>query len=48
MHEKNSPWVQTVAVDPKTIGVVNVASLNKIIPGWGSNSDLITPWLATL
>ncbi|MBD9646588.1 sugar ABC transporter substrate-binding protein [Pantoea sp. PNT02] len=85
MHEKNSPWVQTVAVDPKTIGAVNmrlvankiagettpatyefkassisqqqlnsqqgavnVASLNKIIPGWGENNDFITPWFATL
>ncbi|NWA63272.1 sugar ABC transporter substrate-binding protein [Pantoea sp. B9002] len=85
MHEKNSPWVQTVAVDPKTIGAVNmrlvankiagettpatyefkassisqqqlnsqqgavnVASLNKIIPGWGENSDFIAPWFATL
>ncbi|MDR6351587.1 sugar ABC transporter substrate-binding protein [Pantoea sp. SORGH_AS_0659] len=85
MHEKNSPWVQTVAVDPKTIGAVNmrlvankiagettpatyefkassisqqqlnsqqgavnVASLNKIIPGWGENNDFIAPWFATL
>jgi len=85
MHEKNSPWVQTVAVDPKTIGAVNmrlvankiagettpatyefkassisqqqlnsqqgavnVASLNKIIPGWGENSDFVAPWFATL
>ena len=85
MHQKNSPWVQTVAVDPKTIGAVNmrlvankiggettpatyefkasaisqqqlnsqqgavnVASLNKIIPGWGENSDFVAPWFATL
>ncbi|WFL68316.1 sugar ABC transporter substrate-binding protein [Pantoea sp. X85] len=85
MHEKNSPWIQTVAVDPKTIGAVNmrlvankiagettpatyefkassisqqqlnsqqgavnVASLNKIIPGWGENNDFIAPWFATL
>jgi len=85
MHEKKSPWVQTVAVDPKTIGAVNmrlvankiagettpatyefkassisqqqlnsqqgavnVASLNKIIPGWGENNDFIAPWFATL
>lgn len=85
MHEKNSPWVQTVAVDPKTIGAVNmrlvankiageatpasyefkassisqqllssqqgavnVASLNKIIPGWGENNDFVAPWFATL
>ncbi|MEN4829925.1 sugar ABC transporter substrate-binding protein [Pantoea vagans] len=85
MREKNSPWVQTVAVDPKTIGAVNmrlvakkiageetpatyqfkaaaisqqqlnsqpgavnVASLNKIIPGWGGNEDFVAPWFATL
>ena len=85
MHQKNSPWVQTVAVDPKTIGAVNmrlvankiggettpatyefkasaisqqqlnsqqgavnVASLNKVIPGWGENSDFVAPWFATL
>ena len=85
MHQKNNPWVQTVAVDPKTIGAVNmrlvankiggettpatyefkasaisqqqlnsqqgavnVASLNKIIPGWGENSDFVAPWFATL
>ncbi|MDF7660630.1 sugar ABC transporter substrate-binding protein [Erwiniaceae bacterium L1_54_6] len=85
MHEKNSPWVQTVAVDPKTIGAVNmrlvankiagentpasyefkassitqqqlsseqgavnVASLSKIIPGWGENHDFVAPWFATL
>jgi len=85
MREKNSPWVQTVAVDPKTIGAVNMrlvankiggettpatyefkasvisqqqlnsqqgavnmASLSKIIPGWGVNDDFIAPWFATL
>lgn len=85
MREKNSPWVQTVAVDPKTIGAVNmrlvakkiageatpatyqfkaasisqqqlnsqpgavnVASLNKIVPGWGGNEDFVAPWFATL
>jgi len=85
MREKNSPWVQTVAVDPKTIGAVNMrlvankiggeatpatyefkasaisqqqlnsqqgavnmASLSKIIPGWGVNNDFIAPWFATL
>ncbi len=85
MRQKGSPWVQTVAVDPKTIGAVNmrlvankiagettpatyefkassisqqaldshpgavnVASLNKIIPGWGSNNDFVQPWFATL
>jgi len=85
MREKNSPWVQTVAVDPKTIGAVNmrlvankiageatpasydfkgasisqqqlnsqqgainVASLNKIVPGWGGNNDFVAPWFATL
>ncbi len=85
MHQKNSPWVQTVAVDPKTIGAVNLrlvankiggeatpatyefkaaaisqqqlnsqqgavnmASLSKIIPGWGENSDFVAPWFATL
>jgi simple sugar transport system substrate-binding protein len=29
-------------------GAVNVASLNKIIPGWGSNEDFVQPWFATL
>lgn len=85
MREKGSPWVQTVAVDPKTIGAVNmrlvankiageatpesyqfkaaaisqqqlnsqqgavnVASLNKIVPGWGENTDFVAPWFATL
>ena len=85
MHQKNSPWVQTVAVDPKTIGAVNMrlvankiggeatpatyefkaaaisqqqlsnqqgavnmASLSKIIPGWGENADFVAPWFATL
>jgi len=85
MHEKNSPWKQTVAVDSKLIGAtnmrlvankiggestpatyqftasaisqeqlatqsgaVNVANLNKIIPGWGTSSDFVAPWFATL
>ncbi|MEW5290429.1 sugar ABC transporter substrate-binding protein [Erwinia papayae] len=85
MQQKNSPWKQTVAVDSKLIGAinmrlvankiagvatpatyqfkaaaisqaqlagqskpVNVASLNKIIPGWGESSDFIAPWFATL
>ncbi|CCG89099.1 sugar ABC transporter substrate-binding protein [Erwinia piriflorinigrans] len=85
MHEKNSPWKQTVAVDSKLIGAtnmrliankiggeqtpssyqfkasaisqadlatqsgaVNVATLNKIIPGWGSSTDFIAPWFASL
>lgn len=85
MREKNSPWVQTTAVDPKLIGAVNmrlvalkiageatpatysfkgasisqqqlnsqpgainVASLGKIIPGWGENNDFVAPWFATL
>ncbi|MDZ7279333.1 sugar ABC transporter substrate-binding protein [Pantoea eucrina] len=31
MHQKGSPWVQTVAVDPKTIGAVNMRLVaNKI------------------
>lgn len=29
-------------------GVVNVASLAKIIPGWGQTEDFIAPWFATL
>jgi simple sugar transport system substrate-binding protein len=29
-------------------GPVNVAGLAKIIPGWGSSSDFIQPWFATL
>lgn len=29
-------------------GAVNVASLNKIVPGWGSNEDFVAPWFATL
>lgn len=85
MHQKNSPWKQTVAVDSKLIGAinmrlvankiggektpaswqfkaaaisqaqlasqsgaVNVASLNKILPGWGESSDFVAPWFATL
>lgn len=27
---------------------VNVASLSKIIPGWGKSDDFIAPWFATL
>jgi simple sugar transport system substrate-binding protein len=27
---------------------VNVASLGKIIPGWGQTEDFIAPWFATL
>lgn len=83
MRENNSPWKQTVAVDSKLIGAVNmrlianklageatpatyqfkaaaisqeqlagqtvnVATLNKIIPGWGESSDFVAPWFATL
>ncbi|CAO98472.1 sugar ABC transporter substrate-binding protein [Erwinia tasmaniensis] len=85
IHEKNSPWKQTVAVDSKLIGAtnmrlvankiggeqtpasyqfkasaisqaalatqsgaVNVATLNKIIPGWGTSTDFIAPWFAGL
>ncbi|MFU9137658.1 sugar ABC transporter substrate-binding protein [Erwinia tasmaniensis] len=85
MHQNNSPWKQTVAVDSKLIGAtnmrlvankiggektpaswqfkaaaisqaqlasqsgaVNVASLNKILPGWGESSDFVAPWFATL
>ncbi|WP_428944649.1 sugar ABC transporter substrate-binding protein [Pantoea sp. FN060301] len=85
MHQQNSPWKQTVAVDSKLIGAinmrlvankiggeatpatyqfkasaisqaqlasqagaVNVASLNKIIPGWGESPDFVAPWFATL
>lgn len=33
MREKNSPWVQTVAVDPKTIGAVNMRLVAKKIAG---------------
>lgn len=29
-------------------GGVNVASLGKIIPGWGQTDDFIAPWFATL
>ncbi|OSN02017.1 MULTISPECIES: sugar ABC transporter substrate-binding protein [Lonsdalea] len=29
-------------------GPVNVASLGKIIPGWGQTDDFIAPWFATL
>jgi len=29
-------------------GAVNVANLNKIIPGWGTSSDFVAPWFATL
>ena len=29
-------------------GPINVASLGKIIPGWGSSEDFIQPWFATL
>ncbi|CAI2402242.1 ABC-type sugar transport system, periplasmic component [Serratia ficaria] len=29
-------------------GPVNVAGLAKIIPGWGTSSDFIQPWFATL
>jgi len=29
-------------------GAVNMASLGKIIPGWGQSDDLIAPWYATL
>ena len=29
-------------------GPVNVASLGKIIPGWGQTEDFIAPWFATL
>ena len=29
-------------------GAVNVASLGKIIPGWGQTEDFIAPWFATL
>ena len=29
-------------------GGVNVASLGKIIPGWGQTEDFIAPWFATL
>ena len=85
MHQQNSPWKQTVAVDSKLIGAinmrlvankiggvatpaayqfkassisqsqlntqtaaVNVATLNKIIPGWGESADFVAPWFATL
>ena len=85
MREAGSPWVVSVAVDPKLIGAtnvrliankiageatpatydfkaaaipqallsaqpgaVNVASLGKIIPGWGQTEDFIAPWFATL
>ena len=27
---------------------MNVASLGKIIPGWGQTEDFIAPWFATL
>lgn len=29
-------------------GPVNVAGLAKIIPGWGTSSDFVQPWFATL
>lgn len=29
-------------------GAVNVATLSKIIPGWGQTQDFIAPWFATL
>jgi simple sugar transport system substrate-binding protein len=29
-------------------GAVNVATLGKIIPGWGQTEDFIAPWFATL
>ncbi|RWR03270.1 sugar ABC transporter substrate-binding protein [[Pantoea] beijingensis] len=29
-------------------GGVNVASLSKIIPGWGQSNDFVAPWFATL
>lgn len=85
MRQKASPWKQTVAVDSKLIGAinmrlvakkiageatpatyqfkanaisqdqlngqqgaVNVATLNKIIPGWGESTDFVSPWFATL
>ncbi len=85
MHQQNSPWKQTVAVDSKLIGTINmrliankiggvetpatyqfkaaaisqsqlnaqtsainVASLNKIIPGWGESKDFVAPWFSTL
>ncbi|MFG6077260.1 sugar ABC transporter substrate-binding protein [Erwinia sp. OPT-41] len=83
MREKNSPWKQTVAVDSKLIGAVNmrlianklageatpatyqfkasaitqeqlagqavnVATLNKLIPGWGESTDFVAPWFTTL
>ncbi|KQN53849.1 substrate-binding domain-containing protein [Erwinia sp. E602] len=85
MSEKNSPWQQTVAVDSKLIGAinmrlvankiggeptpasyqfqaaaisqsqlkaqpgaVNVATLSKIIPGWGTSPDFVAPWFAPL
>lgn len=85
MRQKDSPWKQTVAVDSKLIGAinmrlvanklagestpatyqfkasaisqdqlngqqgaVNVATLNKIIPGWGESNAFVAPWFATL
>lgn len=85
MRQPGSPWKQTVAVDSKLIGAVNmrllaqkiageptpasyqfkasaidqaalngqqsavnVATLNKIIPGWGESNDFVAPWFATL
>lgn len=29
-------------------GAVNVATLNKIIPGWGASTDFVAPWFASL
>jgi len=29
-------------------GAINMASLGKIIPGWGQSDDFISPWYATL
>ncbi|ATZ13148.1 sugar ABC transporter substrate-binding protein [Erwinia amylovora] len=85
MHERNSPWKQTAAVDSKLIGATNmrlvankiggeatpasfqfkaaaisqvdlaaqsgavsVATLSKIIPGWGASDDFVAPWFADL
>jgi len=83
MENKSSSWKQTVAVDSKLIGAinmrlvankiagtatpaayqfkaaaisqeqlaghaVNVATLNKIIPGWGESQDFVAPWFSTL
>lgn len=43
MQEENSPWVSTAAVDPKTIGAVNVRLLLKKIAGEETPDTYLLP-----